>query len=74
MRELNCINTVTASVPAASSTVMTTGGAQSGAETKMGLRLKPMVGMEDRLDAGSHCPGAQVLGQDQSEQVPSSIS
>lgn len=67
-------STVTADIPAASSTVMITGEAQSGAETNEGLRPRPMVGMKDRLDAGSHCPGAQVLGQDQSEQVPSSIS
>lgn len=80
MHELNCISTmaggstVTASIPAASSTVMITGEAQSGTETNEGLRPRPMVGMEDRLDAGSHCPGTQVRGQDQSEQVPSSIS
>lgn len=65
---------MTASIPAASSTVRITAGSQSGAGTKEGLRPRPMVGMEDRLDAGSRCPGAQVLGQDQSEQVPSSIS
>lgn len=51
-----------------------TGEAASGAETDEDPRPRAAAGMEDRLDAGSHGPAAQVLGQDRGEQGSSTMS